>query len=87
MSEAELQLVKKAMVAALHECGLVEHSPISVTERQRMAIGSVLIAGRRALAVLTAYAVNPRKVDQHQANTATVNLNAVLDELQREFGV
>jgi hypothetical protein len=78
------QQIKNCVVAALHDCGLVERGPITATERQQMAIRTVMNVGRRATAMLGA---------QHATTTpgemsrAAMDLDAVLDELGKEFGL
>jgi hypothetical protein len=88
---ATTQQIKNALVAALTECGLVEHGPVSATERQQMAIKTVIHVGRRVLAILGVMMM-PQDAKTRvmpppgEISRLENDFNAVLDALAKEFG-
>lgn len=77
------QQIKNCVVAALTECGLVDGGPISVTERQQIAIRTVLQTGARIVTMLLSHSTTTAA----EFNRAGGELNAVLAELAKEFGL
>lgn len=80
------QQIKNCVVAALTECGLVEQSPLGMTERQGIAIRTVLATGRNAVNVLYANC-DPKMVVAGEGPRIANQLEAVLAELAKEFGL
>ena len=77
------QQIKNCVIAALTECGLVEHPALSMTERQQIAIRTVLQTGQRIVTMLLSHGTTT----PGEFNRAGGELNAILAELAKEFGL
>jgi hypothetical protein len=75
MTDTDLQQIEAAFERVLHRNGLVNGHPLTMTERQGIAIQSVLTAGHRAVQVLLAKG----------AIGTAAELNDVMEQLKKEF--
>lgn len=77
LTSLDLREIELACTRSIISCGLVNGHPITPTERQGIAIRTVLTAGERAVKVLLAKG----------AGATGSMLEQVLEQLKKEFAI
>lgn len=84
----DIQAIGDELELRLRRWGMIDHEPMPVEEHQRLALVSLQMEARHALALLSRY---PSKQDAWsmaeyvQAQRLAMNLGGVLEAFEKEF--